>query len=164
MNKFKIHPSTRFDCDLEVNNIYVKKAIQGYNKRKGPRVGDYLVVEGKITRVTYVWGREAIQAGGHQHGQYFLGKGGWCSYSGSLDSSVDCTGAKLVGHKKGDIWFFSKDWMQAEGGITATIECRVYLVSKAPKNICCECGKSKKLEDMATTGGIKNICFDCCKP
>src|SRR5450759_4608630 len=111
---------------IEVNLQILERRIIALNAVKTIRAGDYVRhLSGKMDRVTHVWD-DSAQTGGGQS-SYYLGEGGYVSYSGGLDPGI--TLAKLVlteEVKKGMIWFFSRDYHTTHNGVDFMIDFRVY--------------------------------------
>lgn len=107
------------------NNDILAKRTESFNKRQGPRVGDFLKCEeGFYTRFTHDWG-DKIQTGG-MCGSYYLGDG-YISHSGGLDSGVSKKDIILTQEtKEGKIWFFKDDHHTAHNGIYFNIPFRVF--------------------------------------
>jgi len=114
----------------------LRKRVKLLNKRKGPRVGDYLrLPDGKITRITYIWSNSdgspySIQAGGGNYG-YYLGDG-YVSYSGGLDPGFKMSKytIKRSGTKPGHVWFFHNDWREADNSVNAVVRFRVFSLTR----------------------------------
>ena len=108
------------------NKQILRKRMFDFDGKEGPRVGDYLIrLDGSITRLTYDWG-DAIQTGGHQYGQYYLGEG-YLSYSGGLDKAVPKANMVLEsGTKPGKVWFFDKDVHRAHNAVEFEVPMRIY--------------------------------------
>jgi hypothetical protein len=111
---------------IAVNQQILERRVTSFNAIKTIREGDYVRhLTGKMDRVTYVW-PESAQTGGGQ-GSYYLGEGGYISYSGGLDPGTLLTKLVLTDEvKKGMIWFFSRDNHTAHNGIDFSIDFRVY--------------------------------------
>ena len=78
---------------VEVNLQIPERRVTAFNAIKMIREGDYVRhLSGKMDRITYVW-PESAQTGGCQS-SYYLGEGGYVSYSGGLDPGIPLT--KLV--------------------------------------------------------------------
>jgi len=109
----------------EKNTAILKDREAKYNKKAGPRVGDFLKLpDGTYTRFTYDWG-DSIQTGGASR-SFYLGNG-YISYSGGLDPGIEKSDVKLLKIKKyGLVWFFKDDWQRAGGGIDAKMAFRVF--------------------------------------
>lgn len=90
----------------------------------GPRVGDYVVFSDGVTRrISYNWG-DAVQTS--DGGSWYLGDG-YCSFSGSLYSSVPIASlTQLPEERDGSAWFFHHDYPAAHNGVDVEIPFRVY--------------------------------------
>ena len=126
--------------DLETrrkqNSTLLRKRVRLLNKKKGPRVGDWMILKnGVMTRFTHDWGfwrKEdlGIQIGDRERtgdcGSFYLGDG-YCSYSGSLDPPILHKNLRRTNNKKlGRVWFFDHDHAFANNGIDFEIKFRVY--------------------------------------
>ena len=113
---------------VEVNLQTLERRVKAFNTFQGIRVGDYVRhLSGKLDRVTHVSPDSAHTGGGN--GSYYLGEGGYLSYSGGLDPRLPRN--KLVLTKEvmpGTVWFFSRDHHTAHNGIDFSIDFRVYNV------------------------------------
>ena len=101
-----------------------------WNKRRGPRVGDFVkMADGTLKRFTYNWG-DGIQTTANGYGGSFhLGKG-YVSYSGGLDPAIPRETIRYAGKKRaGSFWFFHHGHMTAHNGVETTAMCRVYEVA-----------------------------------
>ena len=79
---------------VEVNLQILERRVNAFNAIKTIREGDYVRhISGKMDRVTYVW-PESAQTGGGQ-GSYYLGEGGYVSYSGGLDPGTPLAAIQL---------------------------------------------------------------------
>lgn len=110
--------------DAEILN----RRISLYNRRTGPRVGDFLrMQDGAMLRFTHDWGDD-IQTTikGCGDASFYLGNG-YCSFSGSLDSAIPKTRIHATDEiKDGSVWFFHHDHAQAHNGVYTTMPFRVY--------------------------------------
>jgi len=118
------------------NANLLRKRVKMYNRKKGPRVGDWVRLNnGVMTRFTYDWGiheREdlGIQIGDRERagdcGSFFLGDG-YCSYSGSLDPCILRKNLRRTNKmKEGRVWFFHLNHWCADNGINFKVKFRVY--------------------------------------
>jgi hypothetical protein len=102
---------------------------ESWDKRPGPRVGDFVQFpDGYVGRFTHDWG-DAIQTTCRQFPgdvSFYFGDG-YCSYSGALDPAVSKTRLEHTGcTARGVVWFFHHDLSRAHNGVKAEIPCRVY--------------------------------------
>ncbi len=113
---------------VEVNLQILERRVNAFNAIKTIREGDYVRhLSGKMDRVTYVWD-DSAQTGGASE-SFYLGEGGYVSYSGGLDPSIPFAKLVLTSEvKKGMVWFFSRDHHTAHNGIDFMIDFRVYNV------------------------------------
>lgn len=114
------------------------RALALWEKRTGPRVGDFLEMpNGRLHRFTHDWG-DQIQITSHyypHHGSFYFGQGGTCSYSGGLDpgfpkASIEATERVL----QGPVWMFHHGYAAAHNGVPTTIPCRVFRLTEPPAN------------------------------
>lgn len=111
------------------NQEILKARLEAFNKKTGPRVGDFLRIGDFYTRFTHNHG-ETIQTGGHESSSYYLGNG-YASYSGGLDPGVKTSDLILTQEEKeGSVWFFSNDWAKADNGVYFKIPFRVYTIKE----------------------------------
>ena len=113
---------------IEVNLQILERRINALNAVKKIRAGDYVRhLSSKMDRVTHVWD-DSAQTGGGQS-SYYLGEGGYVSYSGGLDPGIPLAKLVLTDEvKKGMVWFFSRDHHTAHNGVDFSIDFRVYNV------------------------------------
>ena len=109
------------------NEEILNERVQAYNKRQGPRVGDYIKLPfGIYARFTHKF-PESIQTGGHEYSSFYFGPSGVMSYSGGLNPGLKLKDIRLTDEKKeGNIWFFDKNRARAYGGVTFSIPFRVF--------------------------------------
>lgn len=120
-DKIKPYQIEAAQKDLDI----LKSRIELFDKRTGPRVGDYLELPyGILTRFTHAWD-DGIQIGGGSS-SYYLGNG-YISYSGGLDPSIEYSAIVPTDKKKdGVIWFFHGDSAGGGRGVYSTIPFRVF--------------------------------------
>ena len=109
------------------NKAIVKKRMARHDRRKGIRMGDYVILKNpkSMSRVTHDWG-DSVQTGGDKDGSFYLGDSG-ISYSGSLDPSISKKKFKKTNmKKKGLIWIFDKDFAGAGRGVEYYATFRVF--------------------------------------
>lgn len=99
--------------------------VAAFDKREGPRVGDYLSLpHGIMTRFTHDW-EDSLQIGGGS-GSYYLGNG-YLSYSGGLDPSIEKKYMVLTDKKEdGMVWFFHEGSSGGGRGVHFYIPFRVF--------------------------------------
>ena len=121
---------------LKNNEDIVKQATKNFNKRKGPRVGDFIrvnVVDKRahdLVRITHDWG-DAIQTAHSESGSYHLTQNGFLSYSGSLDPAIPKSDLVSTNQKiKRNIWFFDRNIAGASRGINTNILCRLFTLKE----------------------------------
>jgi hypothetical protein len=119
--------SVRPQFDERDQEIRAERCAE-WTSREGPCVGDYVIMpNGELRRFTHDWGGDIQTTWKGEAGSFYFGKGGYCSYSGSLDSAIP----KALLHpldewKAGAVWFFHHDSARAHNGVHTTIPCRVY--------------------------------------
>jgi hypothetical protein len=102
-----------------------------WDKREGPRVGDYIrMKDGTLRRFTHAW-PDAIQTTvGECHpcrGDSSFYFGGYMEFSGSLDRGISRDQIEPTTEQlDGPIWFFHHNEAKAHNGVNAKISCRVY--------------------------------------
>jgi hypothetical protein len=109
---------------------------QKWMARKGPRVGDFVMMPGEdgVRRFAHDWGtgkNSGIQPTnpriGDGNGSYFMFSNGFGDHSGSLDSPIPHD--KLVDTMTvipGIFWWFHHEEARAHNGIWAEFSCRLY--------------------------------------
>jgi hypothetical protein len=98
-----------------------------FDQRPGARVGDYLLTpDGTVTRFTHAW-KDSIQTGGSEGGSYYIGQGGYLSYSGGLDPGVPTKFLRETpAFKDGWTWMFSGNHSGAHRGVYYRAPMRVF--------------------------------------
>lgn len=104
--------------------------VQAFNKRPGPRVGDFCrMLDGSLRRFTYDWGKSIQVTSFATEGQgcnFYLCVGG-ADYSGGLDPGVEKEKLQATSElRPGRFWFFDENWPGANRGRWFDIDCRVY--------------------------------------
>lgn len=93
----------------------------------GPRIGDFVWVDGELRRFAYDWGESIQTTGIRQDGSFYLNSRGEASHSGGLEPPVDKSRIRSTGYQKnGRFWFFHHDSQRAHNGVYFDIACRVY--------------------------------------
>ena len=120
-DKLKPYQIEAAQKDLDI----LKSRIELFDKRTGPRVGDYLELPyGIFTRFTHAWD-DGIQIGGGS-ASYYLGNG-YISYSGGLDPSIEYKSMVDTGQKKdGMVWWFHHDHSGGGRGVYSYMPFRVF--------------------------------------
>lgn len=114
--------------ELAENYIILQERSGLFNAVKTVRVGDYVKhLNGTIDRVTYIWEQQGIAQTGGGGISYYLSKSGYVSYSGGLDPGVKIENLVYTGEvTPGWIWFFNRDFREANNSVTFQIDFRVY--------------------------------------
>lgn len=114
------------DIDAEI----ARKKLAEWDKRTGPRVGDFVhMPDGTLRRFTHDWG-DGIQTTGK--GEFagdasFHFYGSCMSFSGSLDSAIPKSALVDTGETQpGRAWFFHHDHAGPHRGVYFTVPCSVY--------------------------------------
>lgn len=118
----------RYQLDERDKSILEQRVKEWSQDADGPRVGEYLMTEKGYLRFTHDWG-ESIQTTVRPNydASFYFGKGGYMSFSGSLDSAVPKTSLELTSEiKEGSCWFFSHDYATAHNGVHVSVPCRVW--------------------------------------
>lgn len=108
----------------ERDQAILDERVTAWNKRTGPRVGDWIrFADGMVCQVSHLWPGSAQYTYG---GSFYLGDG-YQSYSGGLESGIPLESLTLTDETKpGTVWFFHHDFHTGHNGVNATVECRVY--------------------------------------
>jgi len=121
-----VDPRTLNPINLEI----VAARMEAFNKRQGPRVGDFLRLpatdprQGDMTRFTQRW-PDKIQTGG-MGGSFYLGSN-YLDYSGSLDSGI--IPADIIPTdetRDGSLWIFDLGQSGAHRGVDFMRPMRVF--------------------------------------
>jgi hypothetical protein len=107
------------------------RRIIAWNKRTGPRVGDFcLLPDGTETRFTNDWGKGIQTTSGSEPGSFYFGEG-WMDYSGALDPGIPRDSLEDTGQvKPGAAWIFHHDQPKAHNAVAVAVPCRVYRVKR----------------------------------
>ena len=121
MKLYTIHHNVIADQRDEAIAIERKTA---WDKRQGPRVGDFVIMPtGTVERFSYDWG-EDIQT--CFEGSFHMSKG-FASMSGSLNPAIPKANITDTGEMKpGDFWFFHHDYAEAFHAVGLNMDCRVF--------------------------------------
>jgi len=103
--------------------------LAAWNKRAGPRVGDFIhMLDGTLRRFTHDWD-DGLQTtmpsiGGES---FYLGLG-YMSYSGALDPRIplERIAAREGETRDGSAWFFHHERACGHNGVYFTVPCRVF--------------------------------------
>ena len=120
----------RPEFDAEDARILARREAL-YNQIEGPRVGDFLRVDGGYLRFTHDWD-DSIQTTVrpkhpcHGDASFYLSDG-HVSFSGSLDPAIYKNLLRDTGEKRdGSFWFFHHNSAGAGQGVYFKIPCRVF--------------------------------------
>lgn len=108
--------------------------IEQWNKRQGPRVGDYIqMLDGTVRRFTHDWGNTIqTETPGNKFGSSFYFGNGYMEFSGGLDRAIPKEQIRATTETKdGYAWFFHHDWKTAHNGVHFNVPCRVYQQQEA---------------------------------
>jgi len=108
-----------------------RQRLNALNKRNGPRVGDFVWFpdENMPRRFTYNWGDGSIQTTTKQStdSSFHITRGGYCDFSGSLDSAIWLNQCHDTGKKRlGWVWFFSRNLSGAYRDVNVALPFRLY--------------------------------------
>jgi hypothetical protein len=108
------------------------------NKRKGPRVGDWIrFADGVERRISYIWdfGDENRIQTAMGDGSFYLAFG-YCSMSGGMYRGIDAaTLTETSETKDGMIWFFHHDFAMAHNGVYKAVPFRVFTSTLNGKDV-----------------------------
>ena len=100
------------------------------DKREGPRLGDFVILlNGDIRRLAVKWFDDDFQPTKYDGsgGGFYLGSGGYMSFSGTLDDGINKERLHDTGRiSAGDVWFFHHGHVQAHNAVYGQIPCRIY--------------------------------------
>ena len=101
-----------------------------WDKRRGPRVGDWcLLLDGTARRFTHDWGdflQTTTEPAGKFGASFYFGKG-YMEFSGGLDRAINAAEFELTEETRdGSCWFFHHGEARAYNGIQTNVPCRVY--------------------------------------
>ena len=110
------------------NQAILKRNMAAFDKKAGPRVGDYVRFScGTTRRISHHWG-DAVQTSAG--GSFCLGEG-HISFSGQLYRSVPVESLTLTNEQQdGAVWFPDRDWLRADCAVHARVPFRVFVCSE----------------------------------
>ena len=117
----------------ERNTAILERRSAMYDRRSGPRVGDYVIMPGgQRERFTYDWHDGTMQTG--NGGSWYIGEladgHAYVSFSGALNPSIAVSQLHDTGETApGSFWFFDRDIWGAGRGVDVKIPCRVYALA-----------------------------------
>lgn len=127
-------PNTILTADLgERNAAILERRTAMYDKRTGPRVGDFVIMpSGVRERFTHDWHDGTMQTG--NGGGWYIGEladgHAYVSFSGALNPSIAISQVRDTGETAlGTFWFFDRDIWGAGRGVDVKIPCRVYVLA-----------------------------------
>jgi hypothetical protein len=123
----------KMDVTDEKDQAIRTKTIAAWLARPGVRVGDFVkMLDGTLRRFTHDWGDD-IQttsykvSGGDGDASFYVGAGGFASYSGGLDPAISKDRLVETGETRfGNFWFFHHGFSGAGRGRIFEMPCRVY--------------------------------------
>ncbi len=109
--------------DRRDSGLFLQKLV-AWNKRRGPRVGDFVnMPDGRRMRFSHDWGDDIQISKG---GSFFLGLG-YVSFSGGLEPAIDKAHLSDTGKTEdGSFWFFHHNYQTAHNGVDVRAACRVF--------------------------------------
>lgn len=125
VNFLQSTPEIQFD---QKDALILEASTKARDLIEGPRVGDFVLFEsGELERFSYDWDDSLQTSPG---GSFYLGKNGWCSFSGGLNPSIDkSTLTQLDAVLDGSFWFFHHGFSGANRGVNCEAPCRVFKTS-----------------------------------
>jgi hypothetical protein len=113
----------------EKDQAILDQRIATWDKRSGPRVGDFVEMpDGALLRFTHDWGSDIQTTCRKMSGDvsFYFGNG-YMSFSGSLDPAI-CKSklTQVASTMPGNVWFFHHNERRAHNGVYFKIPCRVY--------------------------------------
>ena len=127
------------DINDEKNQAILRRRIELWEKKTGPKQGDFVrFADGELRLISHVWdcyedvNKWAIQTS--KSGSLYFGDG-YMDFSGGLDSGIDFSHFKLTDDKQDQTcWFFDHDWARAGGAVYAKVPAPVWVCDlPAPK-------------------------------
>jgi hypothetical protein len=113
-----------------IDAVIVAEITRAWNRRTGPRVGDYVkMLDGSLKRFTHDWYDAGIQTtssiGGDQ--SFHIGIDGRASYSGGLDPIVSKARLRFTGEAAdAPFWFWHHGRAKAHNGVNVMIDANIY--------------------------------------
>ena len=107
---------------------HLQTCLENWEKRKGPRVGDYIcTIEKGLKRFTHDWD-DGLQITSNGNDESFhLSTSGFVSFSGSLEPSIPLEKIMPIGKTmSGKVWVWLDGVPGGGRGVDTWIECRVY--------------------------------------
>lgn len=118
--------STMHNNVSDKDKAILSHRIALYDQQQGPRVGDFVKVNGTYQRFTHKWD-ESIQAGASECNVGFYLGDGYISYSGGLNSGAMLNDLKQTDEvKTGAVWFFHENNWVAHNGVEMEMPFRVF--------------------------------------
>ena len=108
----------------ELDQVIRAKRLAQRETIATPRIGDFVRFSDRLERISHDWG-DTVQTS--EGGSFYLGEGGYASFSGSLNPSVPKELLRKTEEiLNGGFWFFHRDFWMAHNGVDVTAPCRVY--------------------------------------
>ena len=106
-----------------------------WNKRSGPRVGDFVrMLDNTLRRFTHDWGDGLQVTCTKFGGSFHLCDHGAVSYSGALDPAIPKAQLAVTKLRRlGSFWFFHHNEWRAHNGVHVNIRCRVFREVERPQ-------------------------------
>lgn len=119
-------PSELAMKDIEKDLKLFEERQEAIYKRTQISMGDYLIKkDGSISRITVIID-DLVQDGGHENGSFYIGKNGFCSYSGTCGNIINLKNYVLTNeYREGLCWIFSNDWTGPHRGVSNRLKFKV---------------------------------------
>lgn len=131
MMKATIYGSDHNVTPDEQDSDLLTERVCKWDKRSGPRVGDYIVFADGIThRFSHDHGKEWGIQTSPIGGSFYMTPSGHSSYSGGLQPAIKHDELENTGKRRlGAVWFFHHEHATASNAVMAKIPCRVFKTS-----------------------------------
>jgi hypothetical protein len=108
----------------EVDQAILARRLAEREHVTAPRIGDFVRFSDRLERISHDWG-DSVQTS--ESGSFYLGDGGYTSFSGGLNPSFPKQRLIETGEiLEGSFWFFHRNFWTAHNGVDVTAPCRVY--------------------------------------
>ena len=119
------------------DDFILKAAVEAFNERHGPRVGDFVVfLDGEIHRFSHSWADDGMQYS--PNGSWHLDRGGYADFSGGLNPILKPSLIINSGQvRAGQFWLWHRGERRAHNAFYANVYCRVFVAEISTKDAGC---------------------------